>query len=104
MKANAVVKAIGSQGRVVVPSEMIRFFNKSADIKVVRYGENSIMLTQTMPKNKKDLDYFNKCTVSSIKPFSNGTVQLCVSQYFKETADSVVCFNNNNTVIINALD
>ena len=41
MKANAVVKAIGSQGRVVVPSEMTRFFNKSADIKVVRYGENS---------------------------------------------------------------
>lgn len=104
MKTNAVVKSIGSQGRVVVPSEMTRFFDKSQNIKVVRYGENSVMLTQFTPKAKKDREYMDNCTVSIIKPFASGAVQLCVSQYFQKGTDSVVCFNNNDSVIINALD
>ena len=102
---NAVIKAIGSNGRVVVPASMTKHMNKNSSIKVLRHGYNSIILSQYKPRTKAEREYMDECTLSVIKPFDTGAVQLHVAQYFREQEPTaVVCFNQDEDVIINCLD
>ena len=84
---------------------MTKHMNKNKSITVLRHGYNSIILSQYKPRTKAEQDNMDECTLSVIKPFDTGAVQLHVSQYFRDQEPtSVVCFNQDEDVIINCLD
>lgn len=103
---NAIIKSVGSRSRVSIPKVMTENFDTTQSIYVVRNGANSIALTQFANSTKKARAKKIDEALGVVNPYSNGEIQFCVNQYFKDKKpESVVCFKDlKDNIIIHCLD
>ena len=103
---NAIIKSVGSRSRVSVPKSMTENFDVTQSIYVVRNGANSIALTQFANATKKARAKQIDEALGIVNPYSNGEIQFCVNQYFKDQKpESVVCFKDKqDNIVIHCLD
>lgn len=103
---NAIIKSVGSRSRVSVPKIMAGNFDITQSVYVVRNGSNSIALTQFANTTKKARAKKIDEVLGVVNPYSNGVIQFCINQYFKDKKpESVVWFTDTkDNVIVHCLD